>query len=257
MGRGASTDPKTSAARSAGASSRAPRCCYETEDGRRTCSRAEYERLDGKPYCSVHGAELRATALDKLMQGETPARRWHGLSQSQQQAYQDVLRDPALLDPRGPLALHRVLLNEVLLPSDELVFRTAYSIAVSDWEIEAPDTAWEHCKVGGELLQMRPSREDVKAHHIEQARGKLHRAAIRALRDYQEATNDAAKLGKVEDLVFLKVHPIMQKLGMAFARGIEEHVRDKALGEKLKAVLDHATTSIIADLMMLAEEAKR
>ena len=230
-----------------------PRCCFEDDEGRRICRRAQYELLQKRPYCADHATMMRQRVLDEAVKGNSAARQWTGMSVAQVKEYEALVTDPALLDPRNPLALHRMLLNEVLLPSDDLVERYAYSVAALDWHLEAPEEFWDH----GELMLPRPLLEHVKPVHREQARRKLTKEGIGLLRGYQEATNDAAKIAKIEDALNLRVMPLLQGLGQAIGAAADEHITDPKVRARLLDAVKRAGAQAAAGLAALAEELKR
>ncbi len=233
------------------------KCCFEDEDGRRVCRRGQYEMLNNRGYCVEHVAVMRQRAIDEAAAGTGAARRWGNLSPALLAQYNELVSDPALLDPRNPLALHRALLNELVVPSDDLVERTAYSIALSDWSIEAPPEARIHCKAGGELLQESPTMDDIRPHHREQARRRLTKEAIGFLTKFQFAVMEAAKIGKIDDMLMLRVLPIIQSFGSAVGVAAEEFVGDpRARGLLLDAVR-RAAERVAGEITSLAAELKR
>lgn len=246
-------DPTTSASKRHST----PRCCFEDDEGRRICRRAQYELLQRRPYCSDHATVMRQRVLDEAVKGNSAARQWTGMSVAQVKEYEALVTDPALLDPRNPLAMHRILLNEVLLPSDDLVERCAYTVACLDWHLEAPSECWEGGKRGGQLAILQPLLEHVKPVHREQARRKLTKEGIGLLRGYQEATNDAAKIAKIEDALNLRVMPLLQGLGQAIGAAADEHVTDPKVRARLLDAVRRAGAQAAAGLAALAEELKR
>lgn len=249
-----STDGRTSAAVKRATPTK---CCFEDNTGKRLCRRGQYEVLNNRGYCVEHIAVMRQRLLDEASSGSGAARKWVGLSASQLAAYNELVTDPALLDPRNPLALHRVLLNDVLVPSDDLVERVAYGVAQSDWEIEAPDDAWVNCKRGGQLLKGAPSLDDIRPHHREQARRRLTKEGIIFLQHFQKATIEAAKIGKIDDMLMLRVLPIIQSFGAAVGAAAEEFVGDPRARNLLLEAVRRAAARVAGEITALAEELKR
>jgi hypothetical protein len=194
------------------------------------CRKRAVRMLNGLPWCAKHSP-------NDEWGGATDAERWP-IAPDHVPRLRALHADPGLLDPRGTMALYRVLLEQQLRPSPEYMERRALLLVVDEWTEDEP-----------------PTVRDIKAHHREEVLRRLHAENMSRVARYQEALTNTAKIDKVRETVLQRVAPVFGMLGVRLSRVIDDLITDEVLAERLRATLERELMRALGEADRLADGA--
>lgn len=206
------------------------RCGAKKRDG----TPCEARPLKGKTRCRLHGGRAGAPPVTGRHSSE-----WRHLSNEGRELVAELMKDPQLLDVRRMLAMMEAIARRYLLPSPELIERSARA-------------RWAEAKKEGLTKAEEPEAVD-----LEEAERELFMRAWGTLDKLAARMDAASKTARVDEIMIGLLMPSFEELGQLLARVLEKHVPNEVARREAREDVTRALRVVLARAHATASELRR
>lgn len=193
--------------------------------------------VKGSTRCRLHGGHPRS--------GRPPihgrySKRFAKIAPASQEAIDEALQDPELLDPRRPVAVQQAILqNSALMPDDDVI--ESYARHLSKWRPNyRADETWAD--------QPRPTDGE-----IEVARMLWAEQATRLTEAYGRLQNQSSRTLRMGQLLAKQVVPLLSEVGLRLSKLVDRYVPEEHRGDFNQAFRMEARRAVL-DIVNLTED---
>ena len=200
----------------------------------------EAKPLKGKTRCKHHGGKQQGERPHNMTHGRrSSGSRYARVSEAAQRAIDEAMQDPHLLDARHPVAVARVVLNDVpIVPDDDVVTEMARARNIRMLSgIEVKDS-----EVLEELVT--PTRAQ-----LDLARMAFGEKAMALIDKFGRRQTDSLKQIEVGRMMRDTVVPMFQEMGLRIGRLIGQYVPEEhqaAFRESFRQECRHVLAELMA-----------
>lgn len=190
--------------------------------------------------CRLHGGKNQTERPKNIVHGRSAGRRYARVSEEAQQAIDDAMQDPDLLDVRQGVAVMRVVLNDQpLLPSDD--------------DIKEIARAQNMRQLQGITIESREVLEDLcepTEAQMTLARLRYGEESTRIVERFSRRQVDAMKQVEAGRLLRESVVPMFNEMGIRLGRLVDQYVPEEYRG-RFRDGFRQECRQVLADLMSL------